>query len=63
MLLWQVSHKPLWDLGRATRLTRERKSAGTHPTALLHPLGAWLLLRMRPPSPFVYAKLSLMDEE
>lgn len=48
MLLWQVSHKPLWDLGRATRLTRERKSAGTHPTALLHPLGAWLLLRMRP---------------
>lgn len=37
VLLWQMSANPLWGLGRATRLERERQSAETQPTALLHP--------------------------
>lgn len=48
VLLSKVSANPLWGPARATRLAAERKSAETHPTARLRPLGAWLL---RPVSP------------
>lgn len=62
--LWQVSGNLLWGLGRATRLTRERKSAETHPWRGYGGRPHFCPRRTCPLHPFVYAKLGqFMNEE
>lgn len=47
-LLWQCLQTDSRGLGRASRLASEGKSAETHPTVRLRPLGSWLLCSTPP---------------